>query len=193
MEITPISTLLKELQDACDLRQRDLAEVMGVTIDRVKNIAAGKAKKLTQEEMQRLMTTLNVSAQYLATGQPPMFASKGGAKLAERLTEVRLSTSQVRAVGLQGDMAVYVAQIAQGLMSANAQLVNDGLALVAQAALSGDERELLNLYRKAPLPVKMAAVGALQGGSQQGGGIHASVKKGVGIAIGSIGRSTKGG
>ncbi|MCL2076045.1 MAG: helix-turn-helix domain-containing protein [Betaproteobacteria bacterium] len=33
-------------------------------------------------------------------------------------------------------------------------------------AVSPDEHELLTLYRAAPLPVKMAAVGALQGGSQ---------------------------
>lgn len=38
------------------------------------------------------------------------------------------------------------------------------------AALSADEQELLALFRAAPLAVKAAVIGALQGGVLQGGG-----------------------
>lgn len=41
----------------------------------------------------------------------------------------------------------------------------------AGAALSGDELQLLELFRKAPLAVKAAAVGALKGGTSNAVGI----------------------
>lgn len=47
----------------------------------------------------------------------------------------------------------------------------------ASSALPADEAELLALYRAAPLAVKMAAVGALQGGSQMKLGKDAPTKK----------------
>jgi DNA-binding Xre family transcriptional regulator len=68
-----ISSLLKQLMSACKLQQKDLAEVLEVPIDRVKSLTSGRVKNLTREESEALIAQLNIRADWLITGEGPMF------------------------------------------------------------------------------------------------------------------------
>lgn len=154
---------MKQVMVACDLRQTDLADVLGVSLSRVKAMTSGRVKKLTPEETRKLVTTLNLSAHWLATGELPMFNTMGGEKLSEALTKVKLTATRVSALGLRDEEARAVAEIANGISFSDAAMVQSGLALAAQANLAGDEKVLLANFRgcsdqaKAQL-VQMAAL-----------------------------------
>lgn len=70
---TTIAAQLKALMLAKRLNQRALADLLGVPLQRVKNLTAGNIQKLTREECQALVCKLNVSSDWLLTGQQPMF------------------------------------------------------------------------------------------------------------------------
>lgn len=59
------------------IQQKDLAEVLGVPLHRVKSLTSGRVQKLTREEGDALVKKLNVRAGYLLDGQEPMFQGEG--------------------------------------------------------------------------------------------------------------------
>ena len=63
-----ISTLLKQVMEKFDLKQKDLAEVMGSSLSRVKAMTSGRVKNFTQEEIASLVSKLEIRAEWLATG-----------------------------------------------------------------------------------------------------------------------------
>ena len=92
-----ISTLLREIMSSCNLRQADLAQVLGSSVDRVKGLTSGRIAKLSPDETRALVEKLHVRGDYLATGvgptfqaQPP-FAKHPGERL--RLERERLGIS----------------------------------------------------------------------------------------------------
>lgn len=62
----------------CDLQQAGLAEVMEVSLDRVKSLTSGKVKNLKREESEALIGKLGIRAEWLVTGEGPM---RGGESL----------------------------------------------------------------------------------------------------------------
>lgn len=68
-----ISSLIHQILEASGLRQQDLAEIMGVKLQRVKRLAGGSVQKMTREESEALVRKLNIRADWLLTGQGPMF------------------------------------------------------------------------------------------------------------------------
>ena len=66
---------------------------------------------------------------------------------------------------------------------ANVLFIVTGQREPSQPDISADEQELLDLFRAAPLAVKAAAIGALQGGALQGG---MSIAGNSAIQIGSV-------
>jgi transcriptional regulator with XRE-family HTH domain len=96
----------------------------------------------------------------------------------------RKSQENYEADRRQPDAAYFVALAAAG---ADVLYILTGERSGAASALTADERELLALFRAAPLVVKAAGIGALQGGSNQTG------KQTTVTAIGGIaaGRSIK--
>ncbi|MBN9696852.1 MAG: hypothetical protein J0L85_13750 [Zoogloea sp.] len=60
-----------------NIQQKDLAEVLGVPLHRVKSLTSGRVQKLTREEGDALVKKLNVRAGYLLDGQEPMFQGEG--------------------------------------------------------------------------------------------------------------------
>lgn len=54
------------------MQQAGLAEVMGVSLDRVKSLTSGKVKNLKREESEALIAKLGVRATWLVTGEGPM-------------------------------------------------------------------------------------------------------------------------
>lgn len=68
-----IDALLKKVMQECKLKQPDLAEVLGASLDRVKSLTSGRVKNLTREESEALIAKLDIRANWLVTGEGPMF------------------------------------------------------------------------------------------------------------------------
>lgn len=177
-----ISVLISQVMQQCNLKQKDLAAVLDVPLQRVKRLTGGEAKKLTPDETRRLVQTLNLSAHWLATGEGPMFDSQGGEALGEQLSQLRLCSAAVASMGFEGDAASAARDIAYGVATGNAEIVRSGVELL-RPALSADEQEMLALFRTASLTGKAAAIGALQGAA---GATHTSKIHIAGNASGQI-------
>lgn len=67
-----ISELLKLVMQEHALKQVDLAEVLEVSLSRVKAMTSGRVKNLTREESELLIGKLGIRAQWLVTGEGPM-------------------------------------------------------------------------------------------------------------------------
>lgn len=78
--------------------QRELAAALGVSIDRVKSLTAGRAKKLSQEEIRAFVERLNVRAEYLATGERPIFRAAHGVRQSEKNTPAPSASQALRGV-----------------------------------------------------------------------------------------------
>lgn len=92
-----IFSLIKLVMKECGLTQAALAEVLGVNLDRVKSITSGRAKKLTREESEALVKKLRIRAEWLVTGDGPMFQAVDAAAEAHQVSE------NVRPYGLSAD------------------------------------------------------------------------------------------
>jgi len=69
-----ISELVKNVMQACNLKQSDLAEVLGASLSRVKAITSGRVKNLTREENEALVAKLGIRPGWLIAGEGDMFA-----------------------------------------------------------------------------------------------------------------------
>lgn len=152
-----ISSLLKQVMKECGLQQKALAEVLGVTLDRVKSLTSGKVHKLTREESEALIKKLNIRGDWLATGEGPMFQSAGEREFQRRLDELKSATDSARGSALPEDK--------QRLMQELLFYVGAGDVAALTAALSRveivspGEAALLDNYRHSP-PEGQAAIKA---------------------------------
>lgn len=137
-----LSTQFKALMTALDCKQKDLAEAMGVSVDRVKNILRGRAGNLTREEGELLIRKLNVRAEWLATGKGPMFRSANEQELQRRLDAMADSTERAALEGLTQDEQARVQSILLGLELRKVDLVRQALD-----SLDAKEHKLINWYR----------------------------------------------
>lgn len=147
-----ISSLLKQVMKECGLQQKALAEVLGVTLDRVKSLTSGKVHKLTREESEVLIKKLNIRGDWLATGEGPMFQSAGEREFQRRLDELKSAT----------DAASALPEDKQRLMQELLFYVGAGDITALAAAMSRveivspGEAALLDNYRHAPPEGKAA-------------------------------------
>ncbi len=133
----------------CGLKQKDLADVLGVTLDRVKSLTSGKVKKFDPDETRRLVQTLNLNAHWLATGTGAMFNPHGGEQLGAVLTQLKLSSARVLDLGLKGDDAQAARDIATGVAAGNLAMVQSALEVLRHKP-PPDEQVLLDCYRRCP-------------------------------------------
>lgn len=68
-----ISTLFKQILEKNNLELQNVAEIMGISLDRAKNLSAGRVKKFKPEEMQALISKLGIDPHWLATGEGEMY------------------------------------------------------------------------------------------------------------------------
>ncbi len=80
-------------------RQADLAEALGVSIDRVKSLTSGRVKKLSSQEMRDLVEKLHVRPVFLTTGELPIFQRPEDVALGERMQ--LLSDASQKATSLE--------------------------------------------------------------------------------------------
>lgn len=75
MEFPLLSSLLKKMMKELNLKQADLALVLGVPLDRVKSLTSGKVKRMTREEAASLVKQLRIRDDWLISGEGPMLQS----------------------------------------------------------------------------------------------------------------------
>lgn len=78
-----LSEVLQDIKSALGLTQQQLADALGVKLDRVKSLTSGKVSKLTLDEMKSLVNNLHVNSVWLATGKGNMFDSSNSARPSE--------------------------------------------------------------------------------------------------------------
>lgn len=74
----------------CDLQQAGLAEVMEVSLDRVKSLTSGKVKNLKREESEALIGKLGIRAEWLVTGEGSMRGGESLRSEGQRTTSTNL-------------------------------------------------------------------------------------------------------
>lgn len=116
------------------LSQRDLAQLLDVSLDRVKSLTAGRAQKLAPAEAKALVEKLHVRGEYLATGEPPIFKRPNELELERRMEALKIA-SQLAEKGADYD--------------ARAQIQSDVFMALVES-LSEDEQCLLKNYRICP-------------------------------------------
>ncbi|WP_084404104.1 helix-turn-helix domain-containing protein [Marinobacterium litorale] len=156
-----ISVLTKKILKECGLKQKELAELLGVPLQRVKRLAGGEAKKFSREEAEVLVKKLHIRGDWLATGEGSMFQPDNEVELHRRLDAVSTATQKANLPELSEEQRRLLQQIL------HAAELGDGSALagLVQEPLHRDEQELLALFRTASLQVKAAVLGALTAGS----------------------------
>ena len=70
-----ISSLIEQIKTKHSFSQQDLADVMGISLDRIKSLSTGRVKKFKPEETQALVDRLGIDANWLLTGTGKMFAN----------------------------------------------------------------------------------------------------------------------
>jgi len=160
-----ISSLLKQVMRTLGLTQADLAEVLEVSIDRVKSLTSGRVKKLTREESQLLVDKLEIRAEWLITGEGPMLQDdEAQDEFANRMRNISLTHAMIDAMSISqleksrakilvtGDPASDAKIIAEAMASGTAVYTGDGSPTV----LTARESALLDNYRAAPEDGKQA-------------------------------------
>lgn len=112
----------------------------------------------------------------LGFSQPAFAALADASKSSQASWEKETAYPNIKALSVWARVGVDVAYVVTGARSSSA------------AVLASDELELVKLFRAAPLAVKAAAIGALQGGSSGSGQVMHNTGSGS-VQIGSIGGS----
>ena len=183
---------VKEILTVCGLKQRELAELLDVHLQRIKRLSAGSAKKLSREEGEALIRKLNVRAEWLATGDGPMFRSDSEQELGRRLDALSDATEKAQMPGLDTEAQTRVQMLLTGLEIGHADLV-----LQALNVLSADEQQLIEHYRqinpegKKALRSTAAAFAKSAGGGSVGGDAESSGATRNQIFHGDVGQSVR--
>lgn len=91
---------IRAIIDRARLTQVGLAEVLGVPLNRVKNLVNGRVQKLSQREAKALVERLHVNPGWLMTGVGYIFKSDGEAVLDDRLWALKAATDAVMKLDL---------------------------------------------------------------------------------------------
>lgn len=106
------------------LKQADLAEILGVPIDRVKSITAGRVKKFSSAESKALVEKLHVRGDWLATGEGPMFQADAEQAMSRHLNVIKETSTRAAALDLPIERQVFVRDVLYGVAMNNAGFLN---------------------------------------------------------------------
>lgn len=140
--IVLISPLLKLVMKEFGLKQQDLADLMGVPLDRVKSLTSGKAQNLKREEGESLIKRLHVRGDWLATGEGPMRQSDREMAFHRRIDAVKKASEQAAETGLSGQDAARLSELLYYCETDDL----DGIRKVLNP-LSADEHALVQHFR----------------------------------------------
>lgn len=150
MEIAP---LIKKIAQAKGLSQKELAEVLGVPLDRVKSLTSGKVQKLVPAEAHALVEKLHVRAQHLATGEGPLFMSPQELELERRLAAIKTATKVASKVSEEKKRYAVQEDVFRALVES---LTTDEQSLVQNFRLcaADDKEHLLKLAARLAITKK---------------------------------------
>lgn len=115
------------------LSQREMADLLGVSLDRIKSLTSGRVKKLAPQETRAMVEKLHVRGDYLATGQGPVFQSEGEIQLEARLGALKQSTTAVKDLELPVREGQFVRDILYGVAVRDSALLAEAIdAYVAE-------------------------------------------------------------
>lgn len=139
-----ISDLTKRILLDCNLTQKQLAELLGVSVARVKRLSGGQVSKFSREEAEALISKLEIRADWLATGVGPMKQTPEEREFLSRLGRVSSATQRAGKLDLPKIEARRLQEILYAVEMGDKQLISQAL----NSALSGDEAQLVEHYRK---------------------------------------------
>lgn len=150
-----IFRIVKQIAEAKGLTQKDLALLLGVSLDRVKSLTSGKVKKLAPEEAKVLVDKLHVRAQHLATGEGPLFMSPQELELERRLGAIKTATRSASRVADQKARYEIQQEVFEALVTA---LTTEEQSLVQHYRLCApaDKDHLLKLAARLAITKKGA-------------------------------------
>lgn len=163
-----ISVLVKKIMATCSLKQQELADVLEVPLQRVKRLSGGLAKKFTQDEQAALIEKLDIRADWLITGEGPMFQDgESQDEFARRMQAIHhmravvdamplpeLARKQLAAV-MSGDAAEDGAMIARFLQSGITETAVNKAVIDAVDLLSLEDK--IDAQQLAKAVVKLVA------------------------------------
>ena len=187
-----ISQLLKQVMHECNLRQADLAELLGVSLSRVKAMTSGRVKNITREETEALVKKLHIRGDWLATGEGPMLQSEGERELDRRMDLLKLASGKAQIAGLEPhhmralQEILFFAELgdAVALRKALTQLQPDEMALVGSYRNCSEDGKVRLIQQAAVLSAGLPA-----GQGKSAGAESAVNQRAVGdnaIQIGSV-------
>lgn len=182
-----IKALIRTVMSACSLSQQDLADLTGSSLSRVKAMSSGRVAKLKPEEIKALVQKLNIRAEWLVTGDGPMFRSDGEQELERRLGAVAGATEKAQIDGLSADEQTRVQMLLTGLEIVNADLIRQALNV-----LSTDEKQLIEDYRQSAPEGKKALRSTARVFAKSGASAHAGERSDTSISVSGFGNRVAG-
>lgn len=128
-----ISTLVKTVMRECNLQQKALAEVLGVSVDRVKSLTSGRVQKLTPDESQALVSRLGIHPTWLITQEGPMFRhdtvdqDETQDEFVERMQAIKLARAIVDGLSIDAFSRLRLGVVMSGDPAADAPLIEEAV------------------------------------------------------------------
>jgi len=154
-----ISTLLNLVMKEFKIDHAGLAEIIEVKIQRVRDLASGRVKKLTREESELLVSKLGIRAEWLITGDGPMLQdNEPQDEFVDRVRAINQGQALLNAMPISDATRQKTGALLTGDAAQDGQLI--AYALRSEMAplppLTARESDLLENYRAAPEDAKKA-------------------------------------
>lgn len=160
-----ISQLLKLIMKKCDLKQKDLVEVLEVSLSRVKAMTSGRVKNFTREEIELLVGKLGIRAEWLITGEGSMFQDDEPQEdLVDRMRSINHARAMVDALPLGDQEKLRLKAVMTGDAKVDGEAIANEMAktlvqtypVSGATLLSARESALIDNYRASPEAAKQA-------------------------------------
>lgn len=120
--------VLEYVRDAKGVRtQKEFALAVGMSADRLRNIVNDKIKKLQADEAVAIERAFGIRSAWWFTDLAPMLLTEQELDAQARLNEVRNSTAEVLALGLDGWQANFVQELLINVRTKNGKALKDQL------------------------------------------------------------------
>lgn len=122
-----ISVLIGRIMEHFELKQQELANVLGVPLARVKRLAGGTVQKLTREESEALVTKLRINPEWLITGEEPMIEEETQEEFVSRMQATNHMNAVVAALPLNEIGRDRLQAVMTGDPAKDGKLIGDAL------------------------------------------------------------------
>lgn len=106
-----ISEQLIQILNYLQIEHQAFADLLGVKVQRIRNISAGNVKKWTREETEVLVRKLGISASWLATGLGEMLQSEAEKHLTAKLGDAKDMATLLETWGVTADKRSFLTDV----------------------------------------------------------------------------------